>query len=185
MSDNTPTSAAGDDGERGENVEPTAEDAADASSEDLAGNGEAAESEETEPAIARKTAAAPKRRKKTVSESDDEQIAALEDTFTPEEQSGAEGIHRKTAKAPVRKQTATRTRESARGESADHDPYSTKNPVTFAKQSGGELKKVVWPTGKEMRTYFLAVLVFVLFVITYVGLLDLLFGWGLLNLLGD
>lgn len=57
-------------------------------------------------------------------------------------------------------------------------------PVQFASESVEELKKVVWPTWSQVQQYFWAVLVFVLIVITYVGLLDLGFGWVLLQLFG-
>ena len=58
-------------------------------------------------------------------------------------------------------------------------------PVEFSRQSAAELRKVIWPTGEQLRQYFIVVLVFVLFIITFVGLLDLFFGWGLLKLLGN
>ena len=57
-------------------------------------------------------------------------------------------------------------------------------PVEFTRQSAAELRKVIWPTGEQLSQYFVVVLVFVLFIITFVGLLDLFFGWGLLKLLG-
>ena len=44
------------------------------------------------------------------------------------------------------------------------------------RQSVGELRKVVYPTGQQLIKYFVVVLVFVLFVIAYVSLLDLAFG---------
>ncbi|MDN5762152.1 MAG: preprotein translocase subunit SecE [Microlunatus sp.] len=47
------------------------------------------------------------------------------------------------------------------------------SPVTFVKQSVGELRKVVYPTGPQLANYFIVVLIFVLFVIAYVSLLDL------------
>jgi preprotein translocase subunit SecE len=50
------------------------------------------------------------------------------------------------------------------------------SPVKFVKQSIGELRKVVYPTGEQLIKYFVVVLVFVLFVIAYVSLLDLGFG---------
>lgn len=186
MSDKTPAGAAENDGEPQESVEPTPQqETEDTSAEAVSDDGGADAVDDGEPAITRKTAAAPKRRKKNVSTSDDEKIAALEEGFTPEEQASAGQIRRRAVNAPVKKQAATRKQESTQSDSEDADPYATKNPLTFTKQSAGELKKVVWPTGKELRTYFIAVLVFVLFVIAYVGLLDLLFGWGLLSLLGD
>ena len=49
-------------------------------------------------------------------------------------------------------------------------------PVKFVRQSIGELRKVVYPTGQQLINYFIVVLVFVLFVIAYVSLLDLGFG---------
>ncbi len=57
-------------------------------------------------------------------------------------------------------------------------------PAEFVRQSVDELKKVIWPTGLQVRQYFVVVLVFVLFIIAYVGLLDLGFGALLLRLLG-
>jgi preprotein translocase subunit SecE len=52
-------------------------------------------------------------------------------------------------------------------------------PVTFVRESVGELRKVVYPTGQQLLNYFVVVLVFVLFVIAYVSLLDLGLGWAL------
>jgi preprotein translocase subunit SecE len=50
-------------------------------------------------------------------------------------------------------------------------------PVKFVRQSIAELRKVVYPTGQQLVNYFVVVLVFVLFVIAYVSLLDLGLGW--------
>ena len=46
-------------------------------------------------------------------------------------------------------------------------------PVTFVQQSVAELRKVVYPTGPQLANYFVVVLIFVLFIIAYVSLLDL------------
>ncbi len=114
-------------------------------------------------------------------DADDDAIAGLEGDFTPEEQSVAASV-RRSANAPVRKTTATRKRsESAREE---YDPYTAKNPAMFVKQSAGEIKKVVWPTWAQLTVLFFAVLIFVLFMIAFVGLLDAGFGALLLRLLG-
>ncbi len=115
---------------------------------------------------------------------DDEVIADLEDQFDDSEQAkpAAKPVARKTAKAPVKKTAPTRKRSEATHE--ERDPYSAKNPAQFARQSVGELKKVVWPTWPELTKLFAVVLVFVLFMIAYVGLLDLGFGWALLRLFG-
>lgn len=55
-------------------------------------------------------------------------------------------------------------------------------PVKFVRQSMGELRKVVYPTGPQLINYFVVVLVFVLFVIAYVSLLDLGFGWAIFKI---
>jgi preprotein translocase subunit SecE len=52
-------------------------------------------------------------------------------------------------------------------------------PVGFVRESVGELRKVVYPTGQQLLNYFVIVLVFVLFVIAYVSLLDLGLGWAI------
>ena len=119
----------------------------------------------------------------------DERIDELEGDFTPEEQqaavaAGAPAIARKTSKAPVRKKDAPTRRRSAAV--AEHDdPYKASNPAEFVQQSAGELKKVVWPTWPQLVTMFFAVLIFVVIIITIVALLDLAFGWALLQLFGN
>jgi preprotein translocase subunit SecE len=55
-------------------------------------------------------------------------------------------------------------------------------PVKFVRQSIGELRKVVYPTGQQLINYFIVVLVFVLFIIAYVSLLDLGFGAAIFRL---
>jgi preprotein translocase subunit SecE len=55
-------------------------------------------------------------------------------------------------------------------------------PMKFVRQSIGELRKVVYPTGPQLINYFVVVLVFVLFVIAYVSLLDLGFGWAIFKI---
>jgi preprotein translocase subunit SecE len=47
---------------------------------------------------------------------------------------------------------------------------------TFYRQVIAELRKVVWPTQEQLITYFLVVMVFVIFMMTFVSLLDLAFG---------
>ncbi|WP_425307824.1 preprotein translocase subunit SecE [Ammonicoccus fulvus] len=84
--------------------------------------------------------------------------------------------------APVRKGHATRTRKEAEAESRRQTQRTT--PVAFVQQSIGELRKVVWPTGTQVQQYFVVVLVFVLFIMTLVSLLDLGFGWVILNVFG-
>ena len=56
------------------------------------------------------------------------------------------------------------------------------SPIKFVRQSIGELRKVVYPTGQQLINYFVIVLVFVLFVIAYVSLLDLGLGWAIFKI---
>jgi preprotein translocase subunit SecE len=87
----------------------------------------------------------------------------------------------RSSKAPVKKKDApTRSRKEA-------TPGVTEKrtgPVTFVKQSISELRKVVWPTGSQLSQYFVVVLIFVMFMIALVSLLDFAFGWALLKALG-
>lgn len=46
----------------------------------------------------------------------------------------------------------------------------------FYRQVVAELRKVIWPTRKELLTYTTVVLAFVLIVIAYVSMLDVGFG---------
>lgn len=47
---------------------------------------------------------------------------------------------------------------------------------TFYRQVVAELRKVVYPTQEQLITYFIVVMVFVIFMMTLVSLLDLGFG---------
>ena len=54
----------------------------------------------------------------------------------------------------------------------------------FLSESRFELRKVVWPTRKQLSTYFVVVLTFVVFVIAIVSVLDLAFGWAMFKIFG-
>ncbi len=58
------------------------------------------------------------------------------------------------------------------------------SPVTFYRQVVAELRKVVWPSQQQLVTYFIVVLVFVLALIAYVSVLDVLFGRAVFSLFG-
>lgn len=191
MSDKTPESGEFDElpeNESAEELDRTHEAAASTGGDPVAADDAGATSAQTA-GVRRKTAKAPVRKKDLRAVDpvgDDDDIAELEGNFSDEENALASDtvrVARKTAKAPVKKATATRRRSEAERE--ESDPYGPTNPVNFTKQSARELKQVVWPTGPELVSYFVAVLVFVLFFIAFIGLLDLFFGWSLLNLLGD
>ncbi len=53
------------------------------------------------------------------------------------------------------------------------------HPIRFIKEIIGELKKLTWPTRKELISYTLAVIAFVAFMAVVIGVLDLLFSQGL------
>lgn len=61
------------------------------------------------------------------------------------------------------------------------DQRKRATPVQFVGESVEQLRKVVYPTGQQLRGYFVVVLVFVLFIIAFVSLLDLAFGWAILK----
>jgi len=49
-------------------------------------------------------------------------------------------------------------------------------PVVFYRQVVAELRKVVWPTQEQLVTYFLVTMVFVVFFMGLISVLDLAFG---------
>ncbi|TDQ51495.1 preprotein translocase subunit SecE [Actinorugispora endophytica] len=57
-------------------------------------------------------------------------------------------------------------------------------PVTFTKEVVAELRKVRWPSRRELITYTIVVIVFVLVLTGYVSLLDFGFGEGVTWLYG-
>ncbi len=54
----------------------------------------------------------------------------------------------------------------------------------FFRQMVAELRKVIWPTRKELITYTWVVLVFVIVMGAYIGGLDFLFARGVLAVFG-
>lgn len=58
------------------------------------------------------------------------------------------------------------------------------SPALFVRQSIAELRKVVWPTQQQLVTYWTVVLVFVLFMIAMVSLIDLGVGWAFFEVFG-
>ncbi|CAI9406186.1 preprotein translocase subunit SecE [Aestuariimicrobium sp. T2.26MG-19.2B] len=89
-------------------------------------------------------------------------------------------IRKQPESAVTRKKgTSTRRRDVATAEKS-----ARTTPGVFVNQSVAELRKVLWPTGDQLRQYFAVVLVFVLIIIAYVGLLDFAFGWVVLKLFG-
>jgi preprotein translocase subunit SecE len=56
--------------------------------------------------------------------------------------------------------------------------------IRFLREVVAELRKVIWPSRKQLVTYTIVVLVFVSFMIALVALLDFVFAQGVLFLFG-
>ena len=64
---------------------------------------------------------------------------------------------------------------AVRDDARDEAPRRT-SPALFLRQVVAELRKVNWPTREQVTTYFLVVMIFVLFMMALVALMDLGFG---------
>ncbi|HEY5820708.1 MAG TPA: preprotein translocase subunit SecE [Propionibacteriaceae bacterium] len=109
-------------------------------------------------------------------DADSDSEKALEPAGVGAAAAGASGaVARTSSTARKSKDAATRRRDQ---------PVKTERtgPVKFVKESVGELRKVVYPTGQQLINYFVVVLVFVLFVIGYVSLLDLGLGTAIFKI---
>ena len=78
-----------------------------------------------------------------------------------------------TTGAAARERSARKAKEAATRRREQPVKVVRTGPVKFVRESVGELRKVVYPTGQQLINYFIVVLVFVLFIIAYVSLLDL------------
>ena len=83
---------------------------------------------------------------------------------------------------------ATADRPGPRPSTAAGGRGSRRGPIgrfaLFYRQVVAELRKVIWPTRKELITYTSVVLVFVVAVTTIVAFLDILFAKGVLWVFG-
>ena len=74
-------------------------------------------------------------------------------------------------------------------ESRKHKDSETRNPFkrasNFVQESIAELRRVVWPTQKQVVTYTIIVLVFVTFMSLLVSAIDILVGRGILRIFGS
>jgi preprotein translocase subunit SecE len=57
--------------------------------------------------------------------------------------------------------------------------------VTYYRQVVAELRKVIWPTRRDLVTYTAVVLVFVLFMVAVVSLYDFAFSQAVLRIFGQ
>ena len=66
--------------------------------------------------------------------------------------------------------------KAVHGERGGSSAHKRTSIPTFYRQVVAELRKVVYPTQEQLITYFIVVMVFVIFMMTLVSLLDLGFG---------
>ena len=64
-------------------------------------------------------------------------------------------------------------------------PGRIRNIGTFYRQVVAELRKVIWPTRKELVTYTTVVVFFVLVMVAVVAVFDLAFGKAVLAIFGE
>ena len=74
-------------------------------------------------------------------------------------------------------------RESRKHKDASRNPF--KRAANFVQESIAELRRVVWPTQKQVVTYTVIVLVFVTFMSLLVSAIDILVGRGILRIFGS
>ena len=70
------------------------------------------------------------------------------------------------------------------GRKRDGGPGRIRSIGVFYKQVVAELRKVIWPTRKELITYTTVVLVFVVFMVVLVSLFDFAFSQVVLKVFG-
>ena len=72
-------------------------------------------------------------------------------------------------------QEAASLEDEAKAKKAAKEPR--RNPIAYVinylREVIGELRKVIWPNRKQMATYTTVVLVFLAFMVTLIGLVDL------------
>ena len=68
---------------------------------------------------------------------------------------------------------------------SERRPGRLRRTITFYKQVVAELRKVIWPTRRELLTYTSVVLVFVLFMVAVISVYDFAFSQGVLKVFGD
>lgn len=77
------------------------------------------------------------------------------------------------------------TETRATSSSSERRPGEGRTSIPlFLRQVIAELRKVIWPTRDQLVTYFLVVLVFVLFMIAFVSLLDFAFNKAAFKIFG-
>ena len=81
--------------------------------------------------------------------------------------------------------TAVPDRDRPEGGGSGERPGLGARIALFYRQIISELRKVIWPTRKELLTYTWVVIVFVAVVATFVAVLDLIFAKGVFAVFGS
>jgi preprotein translocase subunit SecE len=88
-----------------------------------------------------------------------------------ESSSGAVELTESTADEGGKKAKKKKARKGAKPDGQSTNPVSY--VYTYLKQVVAELRKVIWPSRKQMGTYTSVVLAFLVFMVTLIGLVDL------------
>ncbi|MDV6013160.1 preprotein translocase subunit SecE [Haloechinothrix sp. LS1_15] len=80
--------------------------------------------------------------------------------------------------------SGNREDSSAKPGTIEEQPPIHQRVARFSREVLGELRKVVWPTRKQMSTYTIVVLAFMAFMIALVWALDLLFAEVVFTIFG-
>jgi preprotein translocase subunit SecE len=111
---------------------------------------------------------------------------------TEERESERSGQHRPVTAADRRSRRA----DTSDGDGRKGRPTPTRDGRTttlspparlarFLREVVAELRKVIWPTRKDLVTYTIVVLVFVSFMVALVALLDVVFAKGVFAVFGN
>jgi preprotein translocase subunit SecE len=106
--------------------------------------------------------------------------AELEELLDEEAEESAE----RGDKADSAVEKAERRSGERKAKDDDRRPGIFGRFVRFVREVAAELRKVIWPTRKELLTYTSVVVVFVVIMLTVVGLLDLGFAKLMLLVFG-
>ncbi len=78
----------------------------------------------------------------------------------------------------------TETRSTSSSSERQPSNSGRTSPALFFRQVIAELRKVIWPTRDQLVTYFMVVLVFVIFMIALVSVLDFAFNKAAFKIFG-
>jgi len=119
---------------------------------------------------------------------DDEALDSVDDALDDDSEDDEE-----PAAKPRRGGTAVKTRGKVDTEAEDKALRARSEErvgiigrlFRFFREVVAELRKVIWPTRKELLTYATVVIVFVTIMLTIVASLDAAFAWSVLKVFGN